>query len=393
MKGNIVGEDFNSRFQIVNPVMTKISYKHIERLKEKEFTIHCEVERNTLELKGQWLPSLTTGSSSSSKVLCFVVSPMIRSAKENELLGLSFSDFAIHDPSKDRLFALEALQAANRVNDIKTSTSATSFTDEASCSEDTERDILGCPSASLFRRNSIQKTIPHPLSSKSASILNPELMEKRCPGPGSDQLNHLYPPFAPRYFSPSADLSLKSYPSYKPLSLLSVFIYFLSFFFLLDSSSEYSISNYPFYLSISAVTVTNLTFICSIIQEILQKDMRDNFKATKIILERLKGDANQELFIKSICSFYWNQNGLTNFFTTMIRQDLNDNNKEKQNLPFREDTITTAVISTFLRNSCLSALRDPLRRVIMKIIDSPPQNPDSIVAYLLQFIQNLSKST
>ena len=121
--------------------------------------------------------------------------------------------------------------------------------------------------------------------------------------------------------------------------------------------------------------------------------MRDNFKATKIILERLKGDANQELFIKSICSFFWNQNGLTNFFTTMIRQDLNDNNKEKQNLPFREDTITTAVISTFLRNSCLSALRDPLRRVIMKIIDSPPQNPDSIVAYLLQFIQNLSKST
>ena len=236
MKGNIVGEDFNSRFQIVNPVMTKISYKHIERLKEKEFTIHCEVERNTLELKGQWLPSLTTGSSSSSKVLCFVGSPMIRSAKENELLGLSFSDFAIHDPSKDRLFALEALQAANRVNDIKTSSSATSFTDEASCSEDTERDILGCPSASLFRRNSIQKTIPHPLSSKSTSILNPELMEKRCPGPGSDQLNHLYPPFAPRYFSPSADLSLKSYPSYKPLSLLSVFIYFLSFFFLLDSS-------------------------------------------------------------------------------------------------------------------------------------------------------------
>ena|SRR3990167_4395463 len=129
-------------------------------------------------------------------------------------------------------------------------------------------------------------------------------------------------------------------------------------------------------------------------QETLHRDTRENFKVARMIIERLRGDANQELLIKSICSFYTNQNVLTNFFTTMIRAELNDSkNKEKQSLPFREDSTCTTVISTFLRNTCLSALRDPLRRVIMKLIASPPETPEAIVSYLMQFIQNLSKST
>ena len=99
---------------------------------------------------------------------------------------------------------------------------------------------------------------------------------------------------------------------------------------------------------------------------------------------------NQEAFIKSICSFYSNQNSLMNFFTTIIRNELNEKTKKSQ--PFREDTCSTQVISTYLRSSCLPILRDPLRKVIMKLILTPPDSPDSIVAYLFRFIQSLSSS-
>ena len=111
---------------------------------------------------------------------------------------------------------------------------------------------------------------------------------------------------------------------------------------------------------------------------------------TTMLVEKLSGDVNQEAFIKSICSFYSNQNSLMNFFTTIIRNELNEKTKKSQ--PFREDTCSTQVISTYLRSSCLPILRDPLRKVIMKLILTPPDSPDSIVAYLFRFIQSLSSS-
>ena len=250
--------------------MTKISFKEIKKQKEKEFTIHCEVDKLLLELKGQWLPALATGSSS-NKTLCFVGSPMIRSSKENEQLGLSFSDFAIHDPAKDRIFALEALQAsnaANRANEIKPSTSMSSTSEEVTDSDDfgatTDREFTGCPSNLFLRRNSAHSACPHPLSSYSTPILLPSEFtpdKKYTPPPhphpttahnGSDKFN---PSITPKYLSPSTSSDFS--PS-KPTSLLFVCVW--SFPFLSLSLPLYlppfSFSFFLYFLLLSLPTIT-----------------------------------------------------------------------------------------------------------------------------------------
>ena len=173
------GESLTSRFKITSPEIAKLSFKEIKKQIQREFSIQCQItEKLTVELKGQWLPvsnSTTTSNTNSSKVLCFVGSPMVKSAKENEILGLSISDFALHDPAKDRLFALEALQASN-TSKASSRTGSSISMDELSESEDFSQDSYaeGCPYPPRSARQHGQPSLNlHSLSSISAPVLYP----------------------------------------------------------------------------------------------------------------------------------------------------------------------------------------------------------------------------
>jgi hypothetical protein len=104
------GDLVTSYFEIAVPVTASFSsWKSLLRQARSEYFVltHKYDDVTTFRLKGQmlWQPE--------AKTLCFVGSPQLNSIAEANYLGLSLSDFSLHDPTKDTLFLNHATTTIN----------------------------------------------------------------------------------------------------------------------------------------------------------------------------------------------------------------------------------------------------------------------------------------
>jgi hypothetical protein len=319
---------------VTKPVLSKVTFKEFKKHLDKEFVLQFSFdEKLDIDIHGQWLPSNTTTSGSVSE-LCFVGTPMLKSTKVIGYVGLSLSDFAIHDPAKDRLFAFDALQAS------KVGSTIPAVLPNLSCDDFSESDD------SEYARSTTQRN--------SANL-------EQCPFTGS-------------VFSSAKTVSAP--PNVNPRRSASV-------------ASEMGPIIIP---SVIPSMDKKLEKPNNVLSRVLKRDISQDFELSRMLLQELMGDSNQEELIRSLCAFFDSSNALKTFFTTLIQKELQETTKENPTLIFRQETVVSVCLSTYLRTSCLSALREPIRAMIMKILESPPETPDSHICLILQLIQNLTKS-
>eukprot|EP01096_Ripella_sp_DP13-Kostka_P010013 TRINITY_DN388_c0_g1_i2.p1 TRINITY_DN388_c0_g1~~TRINITY_DN388_c0_g1_i2.p1 ORF type:complete len:811 (+),score=301.65 TRINITY_DN388_c0_g1_i2:317-2434(+) len=377
------GEKFNSRFTLVSPATVgKMSFKEIKKHLHEEFVLRCSFDESIdLELKGQWISvspapvastsftNLTT-ISTPSKGYCFVGTPMIKSTNELSYLGLSLSDFAIHDPSKDRLFAIGALRAAQSGSASNSSTS--SSYDDDSDTEDT----------STFSSSSSSSSSSHNPSSARSS--------KMQMNPHTGQMTSAACPFSQSVVPPGQKKSLVH--SSKP------------------SSSSTSPNPAPAPVSRSTGPVPALSDSRKAVRRLspspssphpllraFKEDSKVHFVATRTMLQALSGDPLQEPLIKSLCSLFYLQGSLSDFFTTVCHWELGTHSRSVSSAsmnqsPFRADSVSATVASVFLRSSCQGCLKETLKKMVLRLLSSPPESPEALFAIVLQLIQDLSKT-
>jgi hypothetical protein len=60
--------------------------------------------------------------------------------------------------------------------------------------------------------------------------------------------------------------------------------------------------------------------------------------------------------------------------------------------PFRADSVSATVASVFLRTSCQGCLKETVKKMVLRLLSSPPESPEALFTIVLQFIQDLSKT-
>jgi len=115
------------------------------------------------------------------------------------------------------------------------------------------------------------------------------------------------------------------------------------------------------------------------------------------MLQALTGDPLQEPLIKSLCSLFYLQGSLSDFFTTICLWEIGSNSRSVSSAsmsqsPFRADSVSATVASVFLRTSCQGCLKETVKKMVLRLLSSPPESPEALFAIVLQFIQDLSKT-
>lgn len=100
---NLVGQALGAIFHVRRPVIS-LTFAALAAHQSSLFLL--EALENQMRLKGQMLPHHT------AEVITFLCSPWITDILDIQPLGLSLSDFAVHDPVSDYLLLLQSKQTA-----------------------------------------------------------------------------------------------------------------------------------------------------------------------------------------------------------------------------------------------------------------------------------------
>lgn len=304
-----------NKIEIISPKIESVTYKTLQKVVGDEIVIRIIYDDTTnVEIHGEFL-YLKDRSTSRDSHLCFVGSPMFKSMQEAVYVGLSLSDFAIHDPAKDRLFAFDADKVSARRRERQATDSATDQSDRSEDSYIDFSEILTTSSGPGAHVSFDKKTSSHFLHSSSS---------------------------CPIRYTKSSDLP----PSIKPFSPPA------------PPSAR------------SSIPPPSFTDKHTLLIDTLLKDSWNKFELTKALLEISINDKDQKAFVSASIDIYTSLNRMNDLLVQAIRWELKSNRDPNQML--RQDSVSSSLIASYSKRVCMKVVKSLLTSLIGEIQQLDP---------------------